>query len=84
MCLFVMFLAFSELVLWRCYGGCPSRPVIISQLCVCYECVSVSMCVRRVRVSLEPSGCQSSASSLSPKPPKRVAGSSSLSVNISH
>lgn len=49
-------------------GGCPSRPVIISQLCVRYECVSVSVCARHVRVSLAPSGCQSSASSLSRSP----------------
>lgn len=42
--------------------------------CVCRACACVSA----------PSGCQSSASSLSPKSPKRAASSSSLSVNISH
>lgn len=87
---FVMFLGFSEYSQTWSSGGITGVSSLPSShnfrhvcACVWFECVSVSVCASHVCVSA-PSGCQSSASSLSLKSPKRAAGSSCLSVNISH
>lgn len=64
-------LRIGPLEVWGWGGGCPcSRPVIISQLCVHYECVSVSAHARHVHVSLH-LAVVSQAQVLSPRSPQR-------------